>query len=163
MTAAVHELSLWAASNTLGTLLDADFPAQDFWFGLLFYNIALLFIKLTFLFQYYRIVAQVRKLRLFYVGMMIVIGGWQAAQCFLILFACFPVERFWDKSIPGTCFMNAAGQDLNAIGNIVTDFVVLILPLPVLLRLSLRPAQKWSLVGVFCLGFTWVDPCIPRP
>ncbi|KAI1340312.1 hypothetical protein F5Y15DRAFT_54271 [Xylariaceae sp. FL0016] len=126
---------------------------RDFWYALLFYNIALFFVKMTFLFQYYRIVAQVQKLRLAYIGAMVVIGGWTISQIMLICLLCRPINKLWDTNVEGKCVDANAEQDLNAVGNIITDFIVLVLPLPVLLRLNLQKNQKWALVGVFSLGF----------
>ncbi|KAI0022476.1 hypothetical protein F4780DRAFT_173677 [Xylariomycetidae sp. FL0641] len=126
---------------------------RDFWICLLLYNIALLFIKMTFLFQYYRVVAQVQKLKIIYIVAMVLVGGWTLSQVILIGFLCLPIQGLWDPSVKAMCLDAKAENDLNAIGNIVTDFIVLLLPLPVLLRLNLRPAQKWALIGVFCLGF----------
>ncbi|KAI1497851.1 hypothetical protein F5X99DRAFT_395377 [Biscogniauxia marginata] len=133
-----------------GALVDFT---RDFWFSLLFFNITLFFVKMTFLFQYYRVVAQVPKLRIVYIASMILVGGWSIAQVMIISFICMPIEGFWDPKVDAKCLNSQSIQDLNAIGNIVTNFMVLILPLPVLLRLSLPPAQKWALVGVFSLGF----------
>ncbi len=108
---------------------------------------------MTFLFQYYRVVAQVRRFRIVYIVFMFLIGGWTISQIFIVVFSCVPVYKFWDPSVKGTCSNNVAEQDLNAIGNIITDFLVLLLPLPVLLRLQLEKPQKIALVGIFCLGF----------
>ncbi len=126
---------------------------QNFWFTLVFYNTALLFTKWTLLFQYYRIVAQVRKFRIGYIVFMFLIGGWTISQIFIVVFSCLPVNKFWDLSVKGTCSNNGAEQDLNAIGNIITDFIVLVLPLPVILRLQLERPQKLALLGIFSLGF----------
>ncbi|KAI0596793.1 hypothetical protein F4775DRAFT_279081 [Biscogniauxia sp. FL1348] len=126
---------------------------RDFWCSLLFFNITLFFVKMTFLFQYYRVVAQVPKLRFVYIASMVIVGGWSLAQVMVISFLCIPIEGFWNPSVAAKCLDTHAMLDMNAIGNIVTNFIVLILPLPVLLRLSLPPAQKWALVGVFSLGF----------
>ncbi|KAH9889602.1 hypothetical protein F4778DRAFT_383664 [Xylariomycetidae sp. FL2044] len=126
---------------------------RDFWFSLLFYNIVLQLIKMTFLFQYYRVVAQVKKLRIVYLVAMVLIGCWSISQIVLINVLCVPIERFWDRSVEGRCVDGKVVTEVNNIGNIITDFIVLVLPLPVLLRLNLRPAQKWALVGVFSLGF----------
>ncbi|EAQ93100.1 hypothetical protein CHGG_01335 [Chaetomium globosum CBS 148.51] len=42
---------------------------------------------------------------------------------------------------------------INAAGNIITDIVIFVLPLPALCRLNLRRGQKLALLGVFSLGF----------
>ena len=70
-----------------------------------------------------------------------------------MIFMCNPVSGFWIRRINSTCLPDYVSGDMNVISNIVTDFIILVLPLPVLLRLSLRPAQKWALIGVFCIGF----------
>ncbi len=126
---------------------------QNFWFCLVFYNTALLFIKLTLLFQYYRVVAQVRKFRIVYIIFMFLIGGWTISQIFVTIFSCVPVQRFWDPAVKGSCSNNAAEQALNSIGNIITDFIVLVLPLPGIMRLQWERPQKLALLGIFCLGF----------
>ena len=41
----------------------------------------------------------------------------------------------------------------NAALNILTDLIVFILPLPVIGKLNLAKGQKYSLLGIFCLGF----------
>ncbi|KAK8872441.1 integral membrane protein [Apiospora arundinis] len=41
----------------------------------------------------------------------------------------------------------------NAAGNIVTDILILLLPLPMIRALNLPRAQKLGLIGIFCLGF----------
>lgn len=43
--------------------------------------------------------------------------------------------------------------------NLVTDFVIFSLPLPVIRSLQLPKRQKVLLMGVFCLGFWYVLAC----
>ena len=42
---------------------------------------------------------------------------------------------------------------MNSIGNIVSDFIILLLPIPVVWRLQLRLKQKFAVMGIFGLGF----------
>lgn len=41
----------------------------------------------------------------------------------------------------------------NAIGNIIADLMIIVLPLPMIKGLNLPGTQKLVLVGIFCLGF----------
>lgn len=64
-----------------------------------------------------------------------------------------PVAYFWDKAIKGGHCMNEyAVWFTNAGVNIVTDFAIIILPMPVLRSLNLPLKQKRGLILVFTLG-----------
>jgi hypothetical protein len=64
-----------------------------------------------------------------------------------------PVAYFWDKTIKGGHCMNQyAVWFTNAAVNIVTDFAIIILPMPVLRSLDLPLKQKRALMLVFALG-----------
>ncbi|KAK6432657.1 hypothetical protein LTR95_011172 [Oleoguttula sp. CCFEE 5521] len=68
-------------------------------------------------------------------------------------FLCRPVAKLWNPDLPGTC-LSAEAYWLSAAGiNIGLDFLVLILPLPGVMKLRLPRKQKICLVAVFLLGF----------
>lgn len=124
------------------------------WIGLFLYNMGLLATKLTFFFQYYRLVRQITTLRRVYIGIMALVVVWTIAQIVIVLTACLPIASNWDPNIEGSCTIPPQIQFLmNSIGNIVTDVIILVLPLPVVWRLELRRPQKLMLIGIFCLGF----------
>lgn len=109
-----------------------------------------------FFFQYYRIVAKIQRLRIIYLVVMIIVSLWTVGQILLTAFTCVPIEQLFDDRIPPTnCNpMGPVTQILvNSVGNIVTDVIILLLPLPVVWRLKLNIKQKAALLGVFCLGF----------
>lgn len=122
------------------------------------YNIALLFLKLTLFFQFYRIIRSTswRGLKIFNIVVMCLIAGWQGAQVFIQIFACIPIEKSWNKSIQGICLSISITRMMNIIGNIVTDFIILLLPLPTILRLPLPLRSKYAVMSIFCLGFLLV-------
>ncbi|KAI0481927.1 hypothetical protein GGR56DRAFT_162060 [Xylariaceae sp. FL0804] len=123
-----------------------------FWITEILYNVAMLFIKMTFLFQYYRIFRHVKAMRIVYITAMVAIGGWCFGQILAVVFTCVPPQAFWDRSIPARCQNEQAGVYLNAIGTLVTDFIILLLPLPSLWKLKLPMAQKLALNGIFSIG-----------
>lgn len=64
---------------------------------------------------------------------------------FTIIFACSPVRKAWDITvIDGSCLNVAVNGIVGASLNALTDFLVLILPLPVLRSLNLPKGRKWQ-------------------
>lgn len=145
---------------------------KTFYVSIVFYNAALFGIKMTFLLQYWRIIAIQRMKKVFYVAMFIVLGA-SLSQVPVQIFTCTPVgpgsidahilprgltaweiAGFWDKSITDArCIDNQVQWFSNAGINILTDVIVFVLPLPVIGKLNLARGQKYSLLGIFCLGF----------
>jgi hypothetical protein len=118
------------------------------------YNTAMMFIKMTFLLQYFRVFQHVYSMWVAYIVAMIIVGCWCLTQTLLVIFACLPVQAFWDASTlaEAKCWIRPDFVYINAGGTIVTDLIVLFLPLPTLLHLKLRPTQKWGLIGIFGIG-----------
>jgi hypothetical protein len=116
------------------------------------YCAALLFLKLTFLFQYYRVLA-VQKMRNVYIASIIVVGGWALSQLLVGIFICSPINGFWDSSVQSTCIPNIPQWYINAAGNIITDVLVFALPLPAIWSLQLARPSKIMLLVIFSLGF----------
>jgi hypothetical protein len=135
---------------------------QTFYVSIVFYNAALTATKLTFLLQYFRILSTTRMKTIVLIALA-VIGMWSLSQLLVVVFTCNPIEKFWDQSVPGSCIPNLPFWYINAAGNIITDVAIFVIPLPVLSSLTLRPAQKLVLLGIFCLGFfvcheSWLPP-----
>lgn len=131
---------------------------QDFYVVVAMYLTSLLFIKLAFLLHYYRLLA-VQGLRRVYQAAIFIVGGWSVSQIFVGIFICWPIRGFWDKTIDAECIPNQPQWYINAAGNIISDLIVLLLPLPVIKSLRLPRAQKFILAGIFSLGFL----CVPPP
>jgi hypothetical protein len=108
-----------------------------------------------FFFQYYRIVQGVPKLRIIFIVVMVLVACWAIIQIIMLAVTCIPIEHLWDPTIEAYCLPIPSGTSiwLNSAGNMVTDIIILVLPLPVVWRLNLKKTQKFVLLGVFCLGF----------
>lgn len=84
---------------------------------------------------------------------MVVVGCWSLSQVLVGIFICTPVAGFWDKSLDPKCIAVPLEWYINSAGNIATDIVIFILPMPILGHLSLPRTEKLVLVGIFSLGF----------
>lgn len=117
------------------------------------YNGSLTATKLTFLLQYYRILGTSQQMRRVIIAAFAIVALWSISQLLVVIFTCTPIHKFWLPETPGTCIPNLPFWYINAAGNIATDIIVFVVPLPALTRLNLRRGQKYALVGVFSLGF----------
>jgi hypothetical protein len=134
------------------TIVGADQSFQTFYISIVLYNASLTATKITFLLQYYRILGT-GQMRMVIIIAFVLVALWSISQLLVVIFTCTPIHKFWLADTPGTCIPNLPFWYINAAGNIVTDVIVFVLPLPALGRLNLRKSQKIGLIGIFCLGF----------
>jgi hypothetical protein len=77
---------------------------------------------------------------------------WSLMFIFICIFQCNPIPRAWNLTIPGKC-LNLRGIFIgNAVPNIVTDVLILAMPVYHVWKLHLRQAQRVALTGIFLLG-----------
>jgi hypothetical protein len=109
----------------------------------------------VFFFQYYRIVRNIARLKIIYSTIMSLIVLWCISQILVAAFTCIPISGLWDPTVKAVC--DPLGRDsqfyMASVGNIVTDVIILLLPIPVVWKLQLRKPQKVVLYVVFGLGF----------
>ena len=68
------------------------------------------------------------------------------------IFICIPVRKFWTPTAKGYC-LSADTLWLSAAGiNIVMDWLVWVLPMPVISKLRLPRRQMIGVIAVFALG-----------
>lgn len=117
------------------------------------YNTGLSLVKLSVLLFYIRIFKSIRTYRIAFWIVGIIIVGWCIAINFLALFTCVPVQKAWNRTTPGHC-LDTHQTFLGAtISNILVDFIILILPMPMLWQLHIETRRKFGLVGVFAAGY----------
>lgn len=79
----------------------------------------------------------------------------------LLAFQCLPLSSIWDKNVIGKCVNLTATGYSGAVCSIVEDIVIMLMPIPELLKLKLSRRKKAALVFMFSLGSLYVHPC-PR-
>lgn len=81
---------------------------------------------------------------------------------FADLFQCTPVAFAWNAAIPGGKCMNTKAFYISSAAlNIVSDFAVLLLPIPMVWQLKINTRKKIALISLFSLGGLYV-PYLPR-
>lgn len=125
---------------------------QYFYISIVWYNVTLVIVKLSFLAQYYRVFS-IPRIRRIILVFMFVIGGWSLSQVFVGIWICTPIAKFWDSTLEGHCIPNIPQWYINAAGNIASDISIFCLPIPILKKLNLKRRQKYLVMGIFSLGF----------
>lgn len=77
---------------------------------------------------------------------------WFIACVTISIAGCSPVSYFWNKLQDGYCIDEVMFFRGNGITNMILDFIVLILPLPMAWSLDLGLRQKLVITGIFMLG-----------
>ncbi|CRG92078.1 hypothetical protein PISL3812_09133 [Talaromyces islandicus] len=110
------------------------------------------FVRLSFL----DLLRRIFKVRAFVNAVWVVMGLSIAyfVGCFITFFAlCRPFAYNWDITIKdGECGDRYLPFLLSAIFNLLLDFAIILLPLPVLWRLQLKTGKKIALTAVFGVG-----------
>ncbi|PNS15537.1 hypothetical protein CAC42_796 [Sphaceloma murrayae] len=134
------------------TLEDLTGLYKALYYSIILYQGALVLNKVSILCQYYRLFPG-QKIRLAIWVMAAVTGIYGFWSVFGAVFMCKPIPYFWNRAIPGGhCIDSKAAWFANAGINIVTDFVIFLLPMPALKKLQLPKKQKIGLMLVFALG-----------
>ncbi|KAJ5404202.1 hypothetical protein N7509_004073 [Penicillium cosmopolitanum] len=157
MIAMLIELILWCSIGGNGThvnLLDTK-TLMNYWKIFLAnqftYFILCPCIKIS-LICFYRRVFTTPKFQQFTFGLNCLIGAWGLGIFLACAGQCIPLRAYWDHSVPGKCFDANVFFIVNQAFNIVMDFVILILPIPMIWGLHRSWQDKLALNGVFALG-----------
>ena len=124
------------------------------------YGLAVAVSKLAILFLYTRVFTTRNPTFTsisFLIGFIVV--GVCIANTFGTIFQCRPVSYVWDKSVPGgTCVDFVAFERYSAIPNVITGFIMLVMPIPLIWRLNVSNAAKVALTATFLHGAMYVSP-----
>lgn len=125
---------------------------KSFYSSIVVYNVATCVLKISILLQVRRIFNNSLMQKITFVGLLFE-TAWAITLSTLLPLVCNPVATFWDTSVKGQCLDQLAIWYVMAAINLITDFIIFSLPLPVIKSLQLPRRQKVMLMGVFCLGF----------
>ncbi|KAJ2900399.1 hypothetical protein MKZ38_002456 [Zalerion maritima] len=109
------------------------------------------FAKLALLVFYYRLSPQL-WFRWAIMATIVFVVGSSAGIFFSLIFACDPIAMSWDVAIPGECINRTALYIATAVANIVSDLIILVLPVKVIIGLRITRQQKMGLLALFVIG-----------
>ena len=72
---------------------------------------------------------------------------------FFRIFQCIPRERIWNPFVSsGYCYSPYTTEKASGVFNVISDFTILVLPLPSVWRLQMSIRKKLSTTAVFAVG-----------
>ncbi|CAL8580356.1 hypothetical protein XPA_006085 [Xanthoria parietina] len=127
------------------------------WVNEILYSPVISIIKAVILLQYIRLFAPNRSVDplLFFASWTLIalIILWNFACFWVSIFACSPVEKFWNTLITdGKCLNFSLNILLTCLFNIITDVLILILPSRAVWRLRIPLKKKFAIVSLFGIG-----------
>lgn len=115
------------------------------------YSITVAMVKTSILLMYSRMFPT-RGFRLVALALGTIIAAWALSMVCVSVFQCSPVAKAWNTSIPGTCINLRASFMGNGIPNIVTNMIILSLPVRAAWRIQTTPTLRQSIIGLYILG-----------
>lgn len=137
--------------------------SMDQWFyvGQVVYKVLLGLNKVSLLFLYLRIFVS-RAFQITCYIVMTIVVSWSFSAIMATILQCIPVNAYWDRSIKtAKCTNTDAFWYAYAIINIITDVMILVLPLWEIRKLHLPMQQRAGLMAIFAIGGLSVPPLDP--
>ena len=66
--------------------------------------------------------------------------------------SCTPRERYWDKTVPGSCWNASILSGVSAIINLIFDVIMVALPQGIIWKLNMSRKKRFGVSLVFIMG-----------
>ncbi|GME48475.1 putative alpha beta-hydrolase protein [Neofusicoccum parvum] len=138
---------------TSGMASDSMRLDSYYWlFGSVFYTLTLGLTKISLVAQYLRIFSATRATRLACICALCFLSVALIQAALFSIFLCVPVSFFWTRRQPGRCLDVQKLYMAQGILNVISDLVVITLPIPAFRSLKISRKEKIALIGIFALG-----------
>ena len=94
----------------------------------------------------------VQKFHLILRAVGLFISVYSLISVIIMIFQCRPLKGAWDPTIKPDCIPLSNFLIFMGSMNVLTDFLLLCLPLPQLWRLQMRRGTKMQVIGIFSIG-----------
>ncbi|KAL2163793.1 hypothetical protein VTH06DRAFT_5852 [Thermothelomyces fergusii] len=111
-------------------------------------------LKLSQLCFYYR--AFGLQLKIWILSFGAVVAAWGCIFTFIFIFLCTPVKQQWTVDRVGRCMDQILVLKCIIMTNVVTDLMIIILPIPTVWELQMRKTEKFAVLSCFAIGLACV-------
>lgn len=144
------------------TVVELDTALRWFFIAQTPYKVTVCLNKVATILLYQRIFVT-KKFEIASYIVMGVVVAWSIGGVGSTIFQCVPIAGAWDKSVKATCINSDIFWVAYAVMNILTDVMVLALPIAPIMQLQLSPRSKVMLCAIFLMGGLYVErpksPC----
>ena len=129
----------------------------------IFYVFILGLVKISILLFYLRLFPYEKFRYAVFAALFFVIGT-TISLTFISILQCTPIQFYWNKDVQGKCLnLNSMAYLANAF-TISSDFLILVLPVPVIAKLRLGLSKKLGAMLMFAIGGLYViSPVVQLP
>lgn len=88
-------------------------------------------------------------------AMLVIVVAWTISSFFGTMLQCTPISTLWtvlEKDYENRCIDRAQFYWIVGMSNIVTDAMILLMPLPIIWELQIPTRQRLAVGGIFLLG-----------
>ncbi|KAI0887771.1 uncharacterized protein GGS22DRAFT_154240 [Annulohypoxylon maeteangense] len=114
-------------------------------------------VKFSILVFYLRVFSVLNYIRFSAWFLIITVACWMVSNAIARGFQCTPISKVWDDSLPGHCLDTVALFVIGSVSDVVLDFLILVLPLPAIVRLQMPLSKKILVAIIFALGGLYVS------
>ncbi|KAF2245856.1 hypothetical protein BU26DRAFT_552887 [Trematosphaeria pertusa] len=128
------------------------------------YSPPMFFAKLALLLQIQRIFTVTQKNFTYWASWALIIanGAIYTAVLFAFIFACVPREKIWNPMLSGKCINTGATMITTSTINVVSDVVILVLPMLEVWKLHMPLRRKVAVAAIFATGILACAACVCR-
>ncbi|KAL8718955.1 MAG: hypothetical protein Q9225_003967 [Loekoesia sp. 1 TL-2023] len=113
------------------------------------YDVGIYLAKLSILILFYRLFGVNRLFRRAVYTVTVLWTLYTVVNTLLIIFGCTPVQKAWHPLIKGRCISLIDIAVAGGYFNIITDFLILVLPVPMVWSLHMPQKIRLALIGIF--------------
>ncbi|KAF7555921.1 hypothetical protein G7Z17_g1790 [Cylindrodendrum hubeiense] len=115
------------------------------------YKVTVCLNKIAAILLYLRLFVSATFRKACFVAMAIIVA-WSIGGVGATIWQCVPIEGAWNKAVEAKCIDSSKFWIAYAVMNILTDVMVLLLPLPSIMALQMGMRERLLLCSVFLLG-----------
>ena len=116
-----------------------------------FYDLALVFVKLSILAFYWRVFVHPLFRKIICATAAFVVA-WGIGITVTLFLVCRPLQAYWDYTVNAKCFNIVPFVYFTNISNLITDIWIFLMPVPMIWHLQLPTKKKLLLSLIFCIG-----------
>lgn len=134
----------------------ADIPLQLLYADNIVYTCCTASVKMSIVLLFRRIFVT-RSFKHITAVLLVILSMWWMAVLLTQIFSCTPVDASWIPPKAETCVDTLMFYNAVTISNVIFDFILLILPMPVVWKLHIDYKKKLQVCGVFLVGTLYVS------
>ena len=77
---------------------------------------------------------------------------YSTAEFLVAILQCVPIRKVWEPTVAGFCVNGPLAAIIPGAINVATDFVIVLLPIPLIYKLHMQRRWKTQIIGIFLLS-----------